>query len=181
MSFLRNSTSDFLSNWTHTVIPPTQSIITAFQLLHFTAAEYLLFSTLDRWLFVNKTLTDASLKHLVWAVFGKQQWGEECEECALMFRQIPVPPTLLLKITYFFLFKLVDMHKELLLLHWEFCEDYNRMLKIANFTQIPLDQLIVGINSICHWLQLSDTYISLSFERNGFLKILNQNVLMGID
>ncbi len=53
------------------------------------------------------------------------------------------------------------MHKELLLLHWEFCEDYNRMLKIANFTQIPLDQLIVGINSICRSLQLSDTYISV--------------------
>ncbi len=53
------------------------------------------------------------------------------------------------------------MHKELLLLHWEFSEDYNRMLKIANFTQIPLDQLIVGINSICRSLQLSDTYISV--------------------
>ncbi len=74
------------------------------------------------------------------------------------------------------------MHKELLLLHWEFSEDYNRMLKIVNFTQIPLDQLIVRIvASVVHFSCQTPTYLSLSFERNGFLKILNQNVLMGID
>lgn len=158
MSFLWNSTSDFLSNWTHTVIPPTQSIITASQLFHFTAAEYLLFSTLDRWLFANKTLTDASLKHLVWAVFGKQLWGEECEECALMFRQITVPPTLLLKITFFFYSNLLTCTNNCYYCTGSLVRT-TRMLKIANFTQIPLDQLIVGINSICR---------SLQFKWSGF-------------